>query len=130
MVTPQFYGSSSSQLHSEPRSLSWKLIREYPLEVKISLDELPVWSLWTKEKKASETTLKDCSSRVLNRVNIGGKPIVQSQQKVQSILYVLEGSGWIFWGWHRSVIHLELLKFTAFCFDSFDFRKCFSLDSV
>ena len=51
-----------------------------------------------KEEKASEITLKVCSSRVLNRVNIGGKPIVQSPQKVQSILCFPGSTGWVYRG--------------------------------
>lgn len=51
-----------------------------------------------KGKKASEITLKVCSSRVLNRVNVGGKPIVQSPQKVQSILCFLRSTGWVMEG--------------------------------
>lgn len=36
----------------------------------------------TKEKKkASEFTLKDCSSRILNRMSIGGEPISKVHRK-------------------------------------------------
>lgn len=52
LMTPQFYSSSSSQLHSEPRSLSRKPITGYSVELKISLHELPVCSPQTKGKKS------------------------------------------------------------------------------